>query len=512
MAIPLRRRLLVLAVVLALVLGAVGLAVGAGTSGLEGPIPTARPIRPAPEVDRPGLSDPPPGQGLARYTNQPITWRPCRDGLRCASVLAPLDYTRPDGPAVTLALAQRVSRQARRGTLFLNPGGPGGSGIDMVDSFDSAGLTAYDLVGWDPRGVGESTPVSCFGGSELEAYVTADVSPDDAEEREDLLRDQEEFGSSCLERSGALLEHVSTTETVRDLELLRMVLGQERLNFLGFSYGTQIGAIYAQLYGPRVGRMVLDGATDLSDVSPVPQAAGFERSLRAFARWCANQRCALGGDEEAVVARITDLWRRLDGKPQRVGGRRLNQTLAVGGVLVTLYEDERAYPVLRGALERAVRGDGGELLRLADIFTRRQRDGSYGQENYAFPAVRCRDSSVTTIAEVDRRTARQDAAAPVLGPFIGPDAVCALWPVSPAPALPRITAPDAPPLLVVGSTGDSATPYEWAQDMARQLESAVLLTRRGAGHTGYSRSPCIKRLVQRYLMDGRLPRDGTTCS
>jgi len=504
------------AVVLALTLGAIGATVVAVSGGLgaarSGPVPTARPTPPVPEVRLPGFSEPPPGQGLARYARQELAWQPCRKGLQCAAVRAPLDYARPDGPAITLAVARRHRPGARLGSLFLNPGGPGGSGIALLESFEGAGLEAYELVGWDPRGVGASTPVSCFGGRDLERYLTVDVSPDDADEREELLEEQEAFGESCLERSGALLKHISTTETVRDLELLRVLLRQQRLNFLGFSYGTEIGATYAQLYGRRVGRMVLDGASDLSDDSRVPQALGFERSLRAFARWCASQDCALGRDEAAVVGRIADLWRGLDEQPLRVGGRRLNQTLAVGGVLVVLYEDEQLYPLLRRVLEAAVRGEGSGLLALADEFTRRRPDGSYEQLNYAFPAIRCRDSQVATLAQVDRRTAQQDAAAPLLGPFLGPDAVCALWPVPPAPALQPITAPAAPPLLVVGSTGDAATPYEWAQDMARQLESAVLLTRRGAGHTGYSRSACVRRTVQRYLVDGRLPPDGTACT
>lgn len=458
------------------------------------------------------MSAPPPGKGLARYTSQRVTWRPCRTSLRCATVLAPLDYTRLDGSAITLAVAQRVRPGgARRGSLFLNPGGPGGSGIEMVSAFDGAGLEAYDLVGWDPRGVGRSTPVSCFAGEKLQAYVTADISPDDAAERADLLSEQEAFGESCLQRSGAVLGHISTEDTVRDLDLLRELLGQARLNYVGFSYGTQIGATYAQLFGDRVGRMVLDGAVDLSEDSPVPQAAGFERALRAFARWCADQSCDLGGDEDAVVGRVTELWRQLDANPMRVGDRRLNQTLAVGGVLVALYEDERVYPALRQALQAAVGGDGRALLGLSDLFTRRRDDGSYGQVTYAFPAIRCLDSQVSTVAEADRRTAQQDAAAPVMGPFFGPDLTCAVWPVDPGPASPPITGPQAPPLVVVGSTGDSATPYEWAQDMADQLDSAVLITRRGAGHTGYGRNGCIRTAVQRYLVDGEVPEPGTTC-
>lgn len=508
-----RRRVLVAVAVLAVVLLGIGATVWLGPDRSPGIDAAAtRPLQPVPDRRPPGVVDPPPGSGLSRYTDQAVSWTPCRERLRCATVLAPLDWEQPDGPAVSLALAQRVSAKARLGSLFLNPGGPGGSGIDLVESFDGAGLEAYDLVGWDPRGVGESTPVTCFAGRELEAYVTVDVSPDDADERKELLEQQTDFGRSCLEESGVLLPHVGTTATVRDLELLRVLLDQRRLHYLGFSYGTQIGATYAQLYGDRVGRMVLDGAVALDREQGVPQAQGFERALRAFARWCAGQRCPLGADETAVLTSITDLWRGLDSKRLRVGPRQLNQTLAVGGVLIVLYEDEDAYPFLLRALDAAINGrDGRRMLALADLFTRRRPDGTYEQVNYSFPAVRCLDARETSLTEVDRDFERQLRAAPVVGPYFGPDATCARWPLAPAPPPPPITAPDAPPLVVVGSTGDSATPYEDAQDMASQLESAVLLTRRGAGHTAYSKSPCIQRVVQRFLVNGRVPRDGTIC-
>lgn len=471
-----------------------------------------RPLQPVPDRRPPGVVDPPPGSGPSRYIDQPVSWTPCRQQLRCATVLAPLDWEQPDGAAVSLALAQRVSARARLGSLFLNPGGPGGSGIDLVESFDGTGLEAYDLVGWDPRGVGQSSPVTCFAGRELEAYITIDVSPDDADERQDLLQEQTDFGRSCLEESGVLLPHVGTTATVRDLELLRVLLDQPRLHYLGFSYGTQIGATYAQLYGGRVGRMVLDGAVALNREQGVPQAQGFERALRAFAAWCARQECSLGSDENAVLTSVTDLWRGLDTRPLRVGPRSLNQTLALGGVLVVLYEDESAYPVLLRSLDAAInRRDGRGMLALSDLFTDRRPDGSYEQVNYGFPAVRCLDSRETSLTEVDRDYARQLRAAPVIGPYFGPDLVCARWPLPPDPSLPPITGPNAPPLVVIGSTGDSATPYEDAQDMARRLESAVLLTRRGAGHTAYGKSRCIQRVVQRYLVNGQVPREGTTC-
>ncbi|MFP5282761.1 MAG: alpha/beta fold hydrolase, partial [Actinomycetes bacterium] len=372
-----RRLRLGVAGVLALALVAVAAALGLRarpTDPLLGPSvapqATTRPLEPVPSTRPPGVTEPPPGTGLSRYTGQQLTWRPCRGALQCANVLAPLDYAAPDGPAVTLVMARLGNGRARLGSLFLNPGGPGGSGLDLLAAFDRTGLEAYDLVSWDPRGVGESTPVRCFAGQALEAYVTVDVSPDDAAERDRLLRGQTAFNRSCLKESGVLLPHISTADTVADLDLLRGLLNQPKLNYLGFSYGTQIGAIYADRYGPRVGRMVLDGAVDLHDQS-VPQAQGFERALRNFATWCARRRCPLGQDRAGVLATVTGLWRRLDAEPMPVGDRELNQTLALSGALTLLYEDERSWPILVTALDAANRRDGRGLLRLADVFNRR---------------------------------------------------------------------------------------------------------------------------------------------
>ena len=478
--------------------------------------PTAtqgRPVQPVPEVRPDGFADPPVGTGLQRYQQQRVSWRPCSEKLECAEVLAPLDYDQPDGTAVTLALARRPATGPRRlGSLFINPGGPGGPGRNYVGYFDADGLESYDVVGWDPRGVAGSTPVRCFGSADLDRFLAVDVSPDDAAEERALVAETYAFGQSCLARSGPLLEHISTTDTVRDLDLLRGLVGDQRLNYFGASYGTKIGALYAQLYPDKVGRLVLDGAVNISG-QEVSQLEGFERALGNFATWAARDTelgRPLGASREEVLGRIRTLLAGLDAQPLRVGERALSQQQGVQGVLDPLYGRDE-WPGLLRALAAAARSDGRELLALADAGNFRTDDGRYGQINYAFPAIRCLDSRATSVAAAERAARRLEKRAPVLGPLSGPDLVCPLWPVRPAPKEPRITARGAAPILVLGTTGDPATPYENAVGMARQLESGVLVTLQGEGHTAYGQSACVQQAVRAYLTEDRVPRDGTRC-
>jgi pimeloyl-ACP methyl ester carboxylesterase len=450
---------------------------------------------------------------MRRYLDQQIDWSDCGEGLQCASVLAPLDYRRPDGEALTLALAKRpASAQPLAGSLFINPGGPGGSGVDYVEHFDAKGLERFDIVGWDPRGTGQSTPVKCANGEAMDVYTSIDTSPDDAAEERVLEQAQVDFGRGCLERSGPLLQHISTAETVRDLDLLRHLVGDGQLHYLGSSYGTKIGALYAQLYPERVGRLVLDGAVNITDKKDVSQLDGFERALGNFAAWCAGRKCKLGGTKDEVLHRIGDLWGRLDAEPIEVGRRELTQQLAVTGVLAVLYENEEAWRYLQQALELAAFDrDGRYLMFFADQYNQRDRNGRYGQLQFSFPAIRCLDSADVSVTKAQEEATEEARRAPTLGPYSGADLVCPLWPVAPAPKQPTIRARGAVPIVVVGTTGDPATPYEYAERMADQLESGHLLTLRGEGHLGYGQSPCIRRYVQAFLNEGDVPADGTTC-
>ena len=472
-----------------------------------------RPVQPLPDLRPAGFIAPPPGQGLQRYLGQKIRWTDCGKGLKCAAVLAPLDYAEPDREAITLAVAKRpASAGPAAGSLFINPGGPGGSGTEYVGYFEVKGLERFDVVGWDPRGTGSSTPVKCANGKAMDAYTSIDISPDDAKEEQALIDAQIDFGRGCLKRSGELLEHISTTETVRDLDLLRHLVGDQKLTYFGSSYGTKIGALYAQLYPATVGRLVLDGAVNITDSKDVSQLDGFERALGNFATWCAEKECKLGDTKAEVERTISDLLIRLDTKPINGGRAPLTQQLAVTGVLSVLYENEEGWKYLRQGLELAAFDDDGRyLMYFADQYNQRGEGGVYRQLQFSFPAIRCLDSQDVSVAKAEREGAEEAKRAPTLGPFAGADLVCPLWPVAPAPKEPTITGKGAAPILVVGTTGDPATPYEYAERMADQLESGHLLTLKGEGHLGYGQSPCIQRYVQAYLLDGHVPADGTRC-
>jgi pimeloyl-ACP methyl ester carboxylesterase len=472
-----------------------------------------RPLQPIPEVEPDGFTKPPPGIGLARYERQRLEWKQCGQEFSCTTMLAPLDYADPDGTAITLSVAKRPATSTRRlGSLIINPGGPGGSGVGYVGSFNAAGLESYDIVGWDPRGVGRSTPVTCFGRDELDRYFAMDNSPDDPGELHARIDAQIEFGQSCLRESGALLEHISTMETVRDLDLLRRLLGDSKINYFGSSYGTRIGAIYAELFPQRVGRMVLDGAVDINSKSKINQVDGFERALRHFASWCADEHCQLGAQRDDVLSKIKEFLDRLDQQPLEAGGRTLSQQQGVEAVFYSMYGGRGSWPELRDALTAAIfDGDGAGLLLLADASDRRNPDGTYGQLNYAFPAIRCLDSQDDSVRAAEKRLAEESRRAPILGRLNGPDLVCSLWPVKSAPKQPAVDAGGAPPIVVIGTTGDPATPYEYAKSMADQLSSAVLVTFNGEGHLAYGQSGCVKSVVDAYLVRAQVPPDGTRC-
>jgi len=473
-----------------------------------------RPLQPIPAVEPEGFTRPPPGKGFVRYERQRLDWQPCGHGFFCSTMLAPLDYAKPDGTAITLTAAKRPGNgDEHLGSLIINPGGPGGSGVGYVGYFDAAGLEGYDIVGWDPRGVGRSTPVSCWGQADLDRYFAMDSSPDDAAELQARIDEQTEFGRSCLNGSGALLEHVSTMDTVRDLDLLRGLVGDAKLNYFGASYGTRIGALYAEMFPQRVGRMILDGAVDINSNSKITQVDGFERALQHFALWCAEANCRMGSQQDDVIYVIKGFLDRLDQQPLAVsGGRTLSQQQGVEAVMYSMYGGKDSWPVLRDALDDAIfDNDGSKMLQLADASDRRNRDGSYGQLNYAFPAIRCLDSQDNSVRAAEKRLAQESRTAPVLGRLNGPDLVCALWPVKSATKQPTVDGEGAPPIMVVGTTGDPATPYEYAQSMARALGSGVLVTLDGEGHLAYGQSACVRKLVVAYLVQDEVPRDGTHC-
>ena len=463
-------------------------------------------------------------RGLRRYYDQELTWDDCRDGRECAELEVPLDYERPRGEAITLAVLRVPATEPdkRVGSLVVNPGGPGISGVDYAAGaeayFGKELLAAFDVVGFDPRGVAGSTPLDCVDDDYLDELVGADPDPDTQAEfaaGDRLLRG---MGEGCLERNGDLMRHVSTEEAARDIDVLRAVLGQDTLAYFGASYGTFLGATYADLFPERVGRMVLDGAIDpsagLVDRTLV-QAEGFEVALRAYVANCpARDDCPLGEDVDAGLTTIRDLLTAIDAEPLTGDGdRELTEGRAVLGIWQMLYLEE-FWPTLDAALSDALDGDGRLLLRIADLYVRRTDDGYTDNATEAIYAINCldRDEAVPS-DEVERFVPRFEEVSPTFGRiFASGLTACANWPVRSGRGPERLEAEGAAPILVVGTTRDPATPLVWAESLAEQLESGVLLTRDGDGHTGYKAgNACVDRTVERYLVSGTVPESDVSC-
>lgn len=447
----------------------------------------------------------------AEYAAQVIEWEECSPPAQCATVRVPLDWEDPAGDAIEIAVTRIPGGDSSRGPLFVNPGGPGFGGQSMAKAL-AGRWQNYDTYGWDPRGTGESTHVVCGTFDETEEMMLLDSSPDDAAEDEALRQGSIDFAQQCRDGSGKLLDHLTTIEVVRDLDLLRHLVGAEKLNYMGVSYGTYVGAMYAQLFPDTTGRLVLDAAVEITDREPTPQVAGFELALDNFIDWCAgSDLCDLGEDAADIRTDIDELLTRLDERPIDVGGRPLTQSLAALGIAVFLYEDDQAYRSLAASIGEAIAGDGDGLLLAADLYNGRAPN-RYDTPLYAFPAMGCVDGvDEGADAAADNWRETFDVA-PVMAPHMGMSYTCEFWTADSAPQL-ELTAAGAPPVLVVGTTGDSATPYEQAVSMAEQLESGTLLTLEGAGHGAVTGdNECIAKAVDRFLYEGTPPDDGTVCT
>ncbi|WP_238695311.1 alpha/beta fold hydrolase [Ornithinimicrobium flavum] len=464
-------------------------------------------------------------EGLDDYYSQPLDWSACEGAFECASLTVPVDYAQPDGATLDLALLRVPAAGTARGSLVVNPGGPGVSGVDYArlagPGFGPELLESYDVVGFDPRGVGRSAPLTCLSDAEMDEFIASDPTPDDAEEEARLEAQLEEFAQACVEAAPDLLGHLSTVEVARDLDVLRAALGDEQLTYLGASYGTFIGTTYAVLFPENVGRMVLDGALDPTLTAMelgLGQAEGFERATRAYAEDCvAGGSCPLGSDVESVLSTIGDLLDRLDSDPLPVTGDvagELTEGWGLYGVIAAMYGQEN-WPVLTQALAQALDGDGTILMLLANFYLSRSSDGTYdGNTMQVIRAVNCLDRRGEASADLDEDAvlAQFEKVAPTWGRYLAGDGACASWPVEAAETIEDYSAPGAPPVVVIGTTRDPATPYEWAVQLADTLDSGVLISFDGDGHTAYGRSnDCVDDAVHAYLLDGVVPQDGLRC-
>ena len=463
---------------------------------------------------------------VAGYYAQKLQWRPCNNGFQCARLLVPFDYSRPAWRRFSLPVIKLPAGDpARRiGSLVINPGGPGASGIayalDATKAVSAAVRARFDVVGFDPRGVAGSEPaIQCLTGPQLDRFFATSDDPDTKAQVATIVAQSKLFARGCEQRSGALLPYVGTRNAARDLDVLRAALGDAKLTYLGKSYGTYLGAWYAQLFPSRVRALVLDGAVDPDESAfsmNVVQAQGFEVALRSFTANCVRlPGCPLGnGTVSAGIARLQGLLNQTTSRPltSQIAGQPADSAMLLGGVSFALYS-KSFWRYLRAGLTDAFAGNGTLMVLLADSLVQRQQTGQYTNLMDAFMAVSCIDrpwprslGAWSAAAAAAAKAAPQFGAAEMWGSL-----PCAFWPV-PAAATVPLRAPGAPPILVVGTTRDPATPFRWAQALARDLSSGVLLGWNGDGHTAYLEgSTCVDTAVDRYLISLATPPNGRIC-
>ena len=486
------------------------------------------------------------GGSIQAFYDQGITWGKCAPGTfdsyrgvdssdpseyQCAFLKAPLDWDNPDGDQISLALAIHRSGKKDAPALFVNPGGPGGAVVSALPYYADQGIgeavvNAYDIVALDPRGVGDSTPVFCMTDEEKDKYnAGSETEGTDADSPQSAIvevqEDSREFAQGCRDHSGAIFEHIDTVSAARDFDMVRSILGQDKLNLLGYSYGTFLGATYAGLYPAQVGRFVLDGALDPSlsvdEVSSM-QMRGLDASLQQWITDCATQAsCPMGRTKDEGIANVRSFLESLEASPLPTNDpdRPLTEGLAVTAMIGAMYNTQW-WPELTNAYSDATRrNDGTAMLEIADLMNSRNPDGTYADNSTdAINAINNLDyKPAGTDAEWIARADALKSELSILDRYVGyPSAGLSAWPTEHAERAP-IHATGAAPILVIGTTHDPATPYPMAEALASQLDSGVLITVEGWNHTAYRRgaNQCVVRAVEDYLVKDTVPTDGLTC-
>lgn len=455
-------------------------------------------------------------------TNADIAWDDCGvENVDCGFLSVPLDYSDPDGERIDLFVARHnaLDPENRIGSLLVNPGGPGFGGSVLAFAatqiYSESILDRFDIIGWDPRGTGESVPaVDCVDDYD-EWFAEGDITPDTDEERQEAIDDTKEFVDICLERNADVIAHVGTNNSARDMDSIRQALGEEKISYFGFSYGSELGAVWATLFPETVRAAILDGAadpnTDVIDAS-IQQRRGFEEALGRFLARCSSDRaCAFHNDGDAEGA-FDELMEFVDENPlpTREGRPDLTRGMALTAVGQAMY-DQTYWSTLESALAAAADGNGSELLDLWDAYYQRQPDGTYGNELEAFIAIGCADEEERfTIEEADSFVSRIQEASPRFSPSTLGDYSCTFWPAALDPRV-DVTGIGAGPIIVIGTTGDASTPLDSTRNMAEALEDGRLVIVDAEQHTGYSASECAQDVVDRYLVDLEAPSNDTQC-
>ncbi|MBX3100283.1 MAG: alpha/beta fold hydrolase [Salinibacterium sp.] len=477
-------------------------------------------------------SDPPATTSDGFYA-QTLTWKSCGKGQECATAKAPIDWNSPADGAIDLALVKHLATGTKQGSMLLNPGGPGGSGWDFVYySGDSvagpAVVDAFDIVGWDPRGVGRSTGVTCFTDDKAkddQLYGTFDSPYDTQGWIDELTVEMESFAAACEKNTGELLGNLDAASNAKDMDMLRALLGDKKLNYLGYSYGTYFGSVYAELFPQNVGRFVLDGAVDplQTDFESLKfQMVGFDSGLRAYMEDCLSRSgCPFSGSVDSALAQVRSALDTVDGlKLVNADGRVLDSATLATAIIENLYS--QSFWVDLSNMFADLRGGNPALtFKSADDYNQRSSNGTYeSNANDVYIAATCADGDFASDPQSTLdRIAEIDAAAPILGKyatyddFAVLDTACTHWPYPRGVDLPTtFEAVGAGPILVIGTTNDPATPYASSVSLARQLSSGVLITHTGEGHTVYNQGvSCIDDLVDAYFVNGTVPAADPMC-
>ncbi len=452
---------------------------------------------------------------MAKFQSQVLNWKSCNSGFECAQFNVPVDYSHLDQQTFTLQVIKHVANNPtkRLGTLIMNPGGPGGSGIQYVLSADSIVSTSienvYDLIGFDPRGVNLSQPIRCLNDKQEDIFLGGDGSVQTPADLAGAISAAKLMAISCAAVAGNRLAHYSTLDTARDMELLRILLKEPKLNYIGKSYGTFLGTLYAALFPKTTGRIVLDGAVDptvaIRDQN-IAQAVGFDTALKSF----------LTSNPAYSLKQIQIFLQSARTKPLIDRNKReLSESLAVTGIAAALYDPTNGWPLLARALSSAIKNKNPSgFFLLADSYNERDSNGHYvSNQNDISSVISCldfKDSRNLSQIEADAKTF--SAAAPFFGPYLAYSGLsCVYWRAKPVVS-PHFSNLITNPLLIIGTTRDPATPYKWAQGLHKLLTKSTLITLNGDGHTGANRgSSCVDKAMNKYLLTGISPLHDITC-
>ncbi len=458
---------------------------------------------------------------LAGYYAQEINWKNCHQDFQCANLAVPIDYSKLSTGTFEIALLKYEARTSKKlGSLIVNPGGPGGSGVDYAYAaeyiFSPAILDRYDIVGFDPRGVSRSAPIRCLNDKELDANNYSDSKPDNEKEFQQILIDTKKYVEICKDKNMHLTAY-STANVARDMDILREALGDKQLNYMGKSYGTYLGTLYAQFFPDKVGRLVLDGAVDptISNFQQtLTQAIGFDQAFSSFTKDCASKKnCLLPKGKNQAIAEMQKLFAQAAKKPLPIKSskRTLSETMMVLGTASAMYDNATGWPKLRKAIKEAQNGYGDKFLELADEYTGRRNDGSYPNNEFDSGAViDCLDiDEPRTVSQIKRDAKSFAEQAPLFGPYLAYGGLtCKYFGQSQEVTVARTMTTN--PIVIIGTTGDPATPYEWAQGLNKLLTNSVLLSLTGEGHTGQGQgNACVDKQIDDFYLTGKVPTTST---